>query len=57
MKTKVEQIIRSLSIPMNQDGYDFVTSQLEINEHLSPAEFKDIWKGLDWLSQDGYEGR
>ena len=54
MKIKIEAIIRSQSIAKTQAGYNALTSQVAFNVH--PAEFVSIWDGIDWLSQDGYEG-
>ena len=54
MKNKIEAIIRSQSIAKTQAGYDMLTSQVDFYVH--PAEFVSIWNGMDWLSQDGYEG-
>jgi hypothetical protein len=54
MKNKIESIIRSQSIEKTQAGYNMLTSQVDF--HVHPAEFVSIWDGMDWLSQDGYEG-
>jgi hypothetical protein len=54
MKNEIENIIRSQSIAKTQAGYDALTSQVGFYVH--PADFAEIWDGMDWLSQDGYEG-
>ena len=55
-QAKIENIIRSQSIPLSQAGFDTVTGQLDNNEYLHPAEFREVHTNIDWLSQDGFEG-
>ena len=57
IKEKAEQLIRSLSIPRSTKGYHELTSQLTIREYLSPWDFIEIWNNMDWMSQDGLEGK
>jgi len=53
-KLQVEQIIRSQSITLSQKGYDSVCEQIKF--YIDPFTFEDIFRGMDWLSQDGFEG-
>ena len=56
IKTQVEQIIRTNSLYCNQEGYDQCVNTIGSRKIVMPSEYIKIWKGLDWCSQDGYEG-